>query len=90
MFNRVNLVLVRCDQLFQTSDSNQMGLEVSIVVAQVVPQGHNSVSQGVSDGVPVVDSVGPDSISSSMSSNSNLEVVDGNSVSVESNLVSLV
>lgn len=90
MFNRVNLMLVGGDQLFQTSDSNQMALEVSIVMVQVVSQGHNSVSQGVSDGVPVVDSVGPDSISCSMSSNSDLEVVDGNSVSVKSNLMSLV
>lgn len=78
------------DGSLQTSDSNQMGLEVGIVVVQVVSQSHDSVSQSVSDGVPVVDSVGPDGISGSVGSNADLEVVDGNSVSVESNLVSLV
>lgn len=81
---------VGSDGSLQTSDSNQMGLEVGIVVVQVVSQSHDSVSQSVSDGVPVVDSVGPDGISGSVGSNADLEVVDGNSVSVESNLVSLV
>lgn len=89
-FDVVDIVSILGNSGLQSSDGNQMHVKVSIVVVQVVLEGHDSVSQSVSHGVPVVNSVGPDGISSSVSGDSNLDVVDGNSVSVESDAVSLV
>lgn len=74
----------------ESLDGDHMHVEVSIVVVQMVLQSHDSVSQSVLDSVPVVDSVRPDGISCSVGSNSNSQVVDSNSVSVESDVVSLV
>jgi hypothetical protein len=89
MLNLIDVDLASVKSFLQTSNGGQMSLETNVVAVQMMSENNHFAFQRDSDVVPVMDSVAPDSISCSMSSNSDCEVMHCNSVSVDRNLMSL-